>query len=382
MNIDSRFIIKGIKALDVLWSIMIVSLFSLSYFPLGNAILRFLILFTLLSISIETFLKGKLVWSYPLAAFTSFIFLVLMTFFYSLSPDLVIMRFTTLVQLGVFFIMIFNYLQSVKRIESTINVLELTGIIIFLLLFISNDLVSSNRAASSLGDVNTVGIFIAFIAGISIWKFLYLKNTFSLFYFVISSSIVFLTGSRTALLVLISVFVSLVSMRVKGLFLKRIIVIGVTLVLVIFFVQNIVFEIPVFYNSIGIRIESMIDILNGRTSSIREQSVQTRRWFSDFGLYMFYQRPLIGWGIESFRFKVGMLTGFYTFAHNNYIELLANVGIIGFSLYYSIFVFIGSRLLKRVSLQKNRVSDYNNSLKILGLALLVGMLISNFFLTL
>ena len=68
---------------------------------------------------------------------------------------------------------------------------------------------------------------------------------------------------------------------------------------------------------------------------------------------------MIGYGIEfmqgllwlgncfnSFSILFGNITGWYTYSHNNFIELLVNTGVIGLLLYYSLTFYILKSLWK------------------------------------
>ena len=59
---------------------------------------------------------------------------------------------------------------------------------------------------------------------------------------------------------------------------------------------------------------------------LREQMIER-------GIEMFLQKPITGWGIIAFQ----IVSGFHNYSHNNYIELLANYGMIGFGLFYSLY---------------------------------------------
>lgn len=64
---------------------------------------------------------------------------------------------------------------------------------------------------------------------------------------------------------------------------------------------------------------------------VREVSLLTREEMYLAGLKMWVQSPIWGQGFEAFR-----LTEFGTYSHSNYIELLANHGIIGFVVFYAL----------------------------------------------
>lgn len=65
-----------------------------------------------------------------------------------------------------------------------------------------------------------------------------------------------------------------------------------------------------------------------------EKSALMRMEFIRYGLEMWKQSPVWGNGNEAFRVQYG------TYSHNNYIELLANYGLLGFGLFYTPIVVI------------------------------------------
>ena len=62
------------------------------------------------------------------------------------------------------------------------------------------------------------------------------------------------------------------------------------------------------------------------------------------GLEVWWRAPLFGHGIDQYRY-VGSFT---TYSHNNYVELLANLGVVGTALYYVLFAVLGYRAARGV----------------------------------
>ncbi|MDD3267588.1 MAG: O-antigen ligase family protein, partial [Burkholderiales bacterium] len=56
----------------------------------------------------------------------------------------------------------------------------------------------------------------------------------------------------------------------------------------------------------------------------------------EVGKTLFLSKPFLGYGIGSF----SIVSGFDAYSHNNYIELLVGLGIIGMVLYYSMIIYI------------------------------------------
>jgi len=71
-------------------------------------------------------------------------------------------------------------------------------------------------------------------------------------------------------------------------------------------------------------------------------SVKWRLSFVDNGLSVFYDNIFFGVGLDNFKFF-----NFGYYAHNNYVELLADLGLIGFFFYYIIYIFLFFKSIKR-----------------------------------
>jgi len=94
------------------------------------------------------------------------------------------------------------------------------------------------------------------------------------------------------------------------------------------------------YEIIGIRIESMFQIFNGEKSTINENSILERQIMLREGWELFLQRPVMGNGIGSFARYIYPILGKAAFCHNNFLELMCGVGIVGALVYYSFHVMI------------------------------------------
>ena len=81
-------------------------------------------------------------------------------------------------------------------------------------------------------------------------------------------------------------------------------------------------------------------------SNTVEGSTYLRYRYIQSGLETFIANPIIGIGLNNSRFITMTVSGEYTYLHNNYVELLACTGIIGFSLYYYEFIYIFKNIFK------------------------------------
>ena len=71
-----------------------------------------------------------------------------------------------------------------------------------------------------------------------------------------------------------------------------------------------------------------------RTLDYNDSSYRTRTEMIQQGLQLWQQSPLFGNGLDAF----GGLSGQGTYAHNNYVELLCDIGLTGTLLFYALYV--------------------------------------------
>lgn len=93
-----------------------------------------------------------------------------------------------------------------------------------------------------------------------------------------------------------------------------------------------VFNIPVLYGAIGYRLESFFSFFGKHSSAdTNDLSTISRLFFLKDAIKAFIEHPIIGVGIDSFKYYNSYQ---FSWAECNYLELLADVGIIGFIMYY------------------------------------------------
>lgn len=119
------------------------------------------------------------------------------------------------------------------------------------------------------------------------------------------------------------------------------------LLLVAFLIGASIFSVknPILYQLYGRRIVSLWNYLNG--TGVTDASVTGRNVLIQKALEVFGNHPIVGTGIGNFRyFNDSGLAGYY--AHNNYVEILADTGIIGGLLYYSAIAVTGVLILRKI----------------------------------
>ncbi len=105
---------------------------------------------------------------------------------------------------------------------------------------------------------------------------------------------------------------------------SKILAVALAIAIVYWLVMNIEF----LYTSIGSRVESLFAFFGGDDEA--DGSAFTRANMIESAMEMFRDKPILGYGLNTF----SKVAGFDTYSHNNYIELLANLGLVGMLIYY------------------------------------------------
>lgn len=201
---------------------------------------------------------------------------------------------------------------------------------------------------------------IGMIVGTGAFFFFHLTMTKKKLFVIPTILLVFiglLTGSRKAVfaaLVGILVYSYLHLRSQKGKHKK-----GVGIILIVFLILVILMYLcyanETLYNIIGQRIEGFFGTWFGGEST--EASARIRSEMTDRAMDLFWEKPVFGWGIEGFALN----TEYGVYSHNNYTEVLANFGIVGFLIFY-VYKFV--ILIQQFRLIKFSESQEERSLNI------------------
>lgn len=225
---------------------------------------------------------------------------------------------------------------------------------------ISDDLINSNALGICLA-VSTMIIFREYIFQKNNYT-----NTFKNYIFktLICMNVLFivLTGSKKALaftFIPLCVYILFKEENKIKLMLKSIGIV-VAFIAFIFLLLNIDF----LYQIIGYRIEGLINGFLGVGEM--DGSTLTRFELIDFGIRSFVESPLFGYGLNGFAALRGAAGRWAVYAHNNYIELLCDTGLIGTFIYYFMHAYCISRYIKyRKYLNENNIIHFGVLISVL-----------------
>lgn len=195
-------------------------------------------------------------------------------------------------------------------------------------------------------NVNFTAFYFAITLMILFHRFYTEKRLSMIALFLFLTFMLLLTSSRKAVLMLIlGIFLMIFFDRTrKHRFLKLFVAVVVLAVFI-----YIIFTNDNLYRAIGWKFDSMLNFLENKTG---DNSLYERKFFREYALELFYRNPVLGVGLNNFSKYLGNVFTRSTYSHNNWLEMLSCLGILGFAAYYW---FYGYLIVKLQSQQKKGV---------------------------
>lgn len=250
-----------------------------------------------------------------------------------------------------FYLLIVNFILILFLSQYDININDikkiswaniLSGGVLIFILFARGDLTgfsTSNRFGQDLfGNSNILANLLMKSALYAIWLLVYSENKI-IHKMVLTLCLVasyygmFLSGGRKFIIIpAIFLYILLIFKRDSHGRKHLVKYTGVVIAIVIA-VYYLIMNVPAFYAVIGERMESLFSFI--RTGhSISGKSAEIRATMIEIGFNKWMDSPIWGYGFDSFKYYNRLMTGHFYYSHNNYIELLYDLGIIGFAIYY------------------------------------------------
>lgn len=262
------------------------------------------------------------------------------------NSEFAITKGLTILQILICMSVLYNHYSRNFDINILLSTIEYAGyalaiytVFFYGIGFLKQSLTASIRLDNEFANVNSIGMACANAIIISAYYVIHenKKIIFKLPFILISLTIVAASGSRKALAVLILGITCLylfkyTSKNLLKTMLKFAVVIGV---LVLAF--SIILSMQMF-DILNERMTGLIALITG-TGAI-DHSAWLRQQYIKIGLEQFFETPFFGIGIDNARLLLLQHFGYTTYLHNNYVELLAGGGIVGTSIFYSIYVYI------------------------------------------
>ncbi len=277
-----------------------------------------------------------------------FIVICCMSIIWAKDKSLSIEAATSLVRLWVVFQVIF-YTQRSLSMKSLFDVILYGSLILFSYEIMTvgfSKFVAMAVVGERLGDEiinsNAIGLLASISSVICFSRFIYQKKWLVIVLGLLALSIVFISGSRKAMVVfLIGCFLVYILKNVNrgGIrFWLRIITTALVFVFVIYILLN---SFVFFINED--RFLSLSAFITGSDDLIHSDYM--RKELISTGWKSFLENPALGIGIDNGKILASRAVGHFYYLHNNYIELLADVGLIGTLSFYLIYFVFFKKML-------------------------------------
>ncbi|MCL2508039.1 MAG: O-antigen ligase family protein [Oscillospiraceae bacterium] len=331
---------------DVLWGISFF-LFMLSVIcysvDQSKNYFYFFVFFLLFGVCAADFLVRKLsfrrIWL-PLHTiwYGLFLLLCVISTIWAQSFDVAMLPMSRMVQILVITMFLVYFVDSEDRMELYLNILIAATMYMTVYIFVKTPY--DMWFDGFLGQVtnyntNDVGFALSICFLLSFYKAFVKKKFYMYAVCALTFTAAVLTSSRKALLMCVMGMGMMVvfNYRKKNYMLRVFCFIGVLILAVI-----LIYQIPELYNTVGKRMDRMIDFF--MVDKTVDQSLYLRRVFIDMAQSFFADSPIFGHGINNFQYLSGLSGEIATYAHNNYWELAADLGVLGLVAYYWFYAYM------------------------------------------
>lgn len=312
-----------------------------------NYISLFLIIFGIITSVIKCFKQKKIKIDRYFFLYGIFILLGFLSIIYAENKIFVLNKTVQLIiNLGIIFILN-NFINSNENIIFTLKCFAVSGVIVALLILFTTNYAEAtrlNRPGTQIGNVNSLAIQMCMsLSAILILKSNNKNKKYLLIIELLLISAILLTGSRKGTIILLAIYA--LSYLLKDCNNKKIMARNVTIVTIIMVTLiTIIYTVPYFHELVWVRFENMFQFING--SDTNEFSIKARNNMIEVGWNWFKENPIFGYGLDNYRYMYNNYYGYNYYAHNNYIELLVDLGIIGTLGFYMSILYPLIKLIK------------------------------------
>jgi len=343
------------KAIDFVIFCYIESIYIFS-FTTGDIVSKCIALVLMLLLLFYALRQKKFVltcFAKIFAAFTSF---CLISVIWSYDKSAALIKCFTLVQLMIMFILLYNYVKKNNKVRYVIWTLCVTGTLfaIYIVHYYGLSayiygITHGLRMGRDITNVNKIGMILSITALIGVWYVYYEKRKAAWFTIIICVLVSFGTGSKTVILSLLIGIFTFFALKAEGIKKIKSVVQAILLITLLYNLMR----LPAF-DLIRHRMDylMMLFINYGETDS----STVARLELIKAGLNAFFERPFTGVGIGNGIYIAQAAVGKLYYLHNNYVEMLASLGLFGTIIYYTWYIFPLRRLWIRSKKERDSIA--------------------------
>lgn len=336
----------SLPAYIMLWMYILVT--TVKYIKGFPVVLNSLTLYGFVALgAVAIFLNLKVRLNTHSTMMVAFFIICLVSCVYSKAMDVSFSTTIDLFKLVLFAVVFSNVVDSEKRIEGVLFAASLSTVILFIYLAANDMLDTDQRLGNELtGNANVFAVIFMVGALGSIYLLFCREHRFhleKLLYFavfLVQEYAMALSGGRKYFILPVLLFCGVLMLKANKQGRRHLVrnaLIAAGVIVAVFWA---VFEVEELYNTIGYRMEGLLNAFTGEGEV--DASTAHRKLLAQEGVRLWLESPLIGHGIDTYKALNNIR---YVYSHNNYAELLSGVGLVGAVVYYSWFVVAFYKLL-------------------------------------
>lgn len=337
--------------IDAALLFLLFMLFTFNHYLVGMSYLYYMsyflfVGFSFVKVIMRIRLDGRVMISGVTAWYLAFSLYIVAATLWSDYPQMIIDTIIRLIQIVLLIFSISQTYATRSGVRRCLKIILWADFLCVLYIFAStpmNEWFLGNFGAEITGqNANTTGMVLTVSTLITAYFAYYEKQRL---YYIIASvqfAAAILTSSRKTVVAVCIGFILLIFLKDKSFKLLIRMVVAAGIVCGIFYAMM---NVPELYSAIGQRFESMLGYL---MNTDKDNSMYMRGLFIDYARQFFFEHPILGSGAHSFSQMIVDVTGKSTYAHNNYYEVLANFGLVGFFIYYGMYAYLIIKLLRPV----------------------------------
>lgn len=351
-EIQESRIISNIIDLSIL--IYIVSIYVFSFSETDSIISTYCAIPCLVLLALYTIRHGFYIYFTAFEKiFLLFIGICILSCIWAINSNAAFSKCLTLIQIFVFTTLLHKYILENNKFSLILFSVAVAGLALCIYeikyfgldLFLSM-MISGQRIGYELMNVNVIGIQASTSAIILIWYGMYYRKRYAFLLAVLCLAIGFSTGSRKSILIFITGLIFLFLFKDQ----KTKKIKNILLLCLVLFTLFYILQTSAILNTVSGRLQGLLTIFND--SQVADSSTIHRLELVEIGIRQFMDTPFTGVGIGNARYVALREMGRDYYLHNNYIELLAGVGLFGTLSYYLLF-FKNFSVLHEMTKKKN-----------------------------
>lgn len=285
-----------------------------------------------------------------------FVMYAMMTVFWAPSQEGVTSLIATLVQLFGLYILVRINIQNEKDLRVILWALYIGTVImcIYTVMYYGvGEIISrisvGNRIGQEINQSNGMGIYCTVLNILSLYYLMYEKHYWSIPVLILSSFVMVGAGSRKSFLLMAMALLILFMFKTKRGVVLRFMAVGIVLLVAVYLIVEFADRES---NYFLYRVAQVFEIFSDDQSAITDDSLLTRSGMIKYGLELWADNPVFGYGPEQYEYFYSLLHGVRRPPHSTFVQILVGFGAIGFSLFYGIYAFVYSKIIPMLKGQR------------------------------